>query len=283
MGEANYAVVSEGYLKSLNIPLLDGRLFDERDSIDTPHVALVSQSLAKEKFPNGNAVGHSIEFGNMDGDPRLLTVIGVVGDVRDESLEAPPLPTIYVNYRQRPQSSGAFTIFFRATGSPDAAFAAARTILRGLDPSIPPRFSTLANIYSASLGARRFSLILGGIFASIALLLSLAGIYGVTSYSVVQRTREIGVRMALGATKREVLGLVLLEAIGTGSLGVAVGILLSLAVTRWMQSQLFEVSATDPLTLVGVALLLVLVSLLACWIPGRRAAQVDPMVALRYE
>jgi ABC-type antimicrobial peptide transport system permease subunit len=283
MGEANYAVVSEGYLKSLNIPLLDGRLFDERDSIDTPHVALVSQSLAKEKFPNGNAVGHSIEFGNMDGDPRLLTVIGVVGDVRDESLEAPPRPTIYVNYRQRPQSTGAFTIFFRATGSPDAAFAAARTILRGLDPSIPPRFSTLANIYSASLGARRFSLILGGIFASIALLLSLAGIYGVTSYSVVQRTREIGVRMALGATKREVLGLVLLEAIGTGSLGVAVGILLSLAVTRWMQSQLFEVSATDPLTLVGVALLLVLVSLLACWIPGRRAAQVDPMVALRYE
>ena len=283
MGEANYAVVSEGYFKSLNIPLLDGRLFDDRDTFDAPHVALISQSLAKEKWPNQPAIGRTIESGNMDGDPRLLTVVGVVGDVRDQSIEAPPLPTIYVNYRQRPQSTGAFTIFLRVPENPDSAFTAARGILRGLDPSIPPRFSTLANVYSTSLAARRFSLILGGIFAVAALLLALAGIYGVTSYSVVQRTREIGVRRALGATKSEVLGMVLRQAAITGCAGVAVGILLSLAVTRWIQSQLFEVSATDPLTIAGVAFSLVLVSLLACWIPGRRAAQVDPMVALRYE
>ena len=283
MGNANYTVVSEGYFKSLNIPLLEGRLFDDRDSADAPHAALISQSLAKEKWPNQQAIGRTIEFGNMDGDPRLLTVVGVVGDVRDQSLEAPPLPTIYVNYRQRPQSTGAFTIFLRAPRNSDAVFPATRSILHALDPAIPPRFSTLSNVYSASLGARRFSLILGGIFAMTALLLALAGIYGVTSFSVVQRTREIGVRMALGATKSNVLGMVLRQAAVTGCTGVAVGILLSLAVTRWMQSQLFEVSATDPLTIAAVALLLILVSLLACWIPSRRAAQVDPMVALRYE
>jgi len=283
MGEANYAVVSEGYFKSLNIPLLDGRLFDDRDSIDAPHAALISQSLANEKWPHQEAIGRTIEFGNMDGDPHLLTVVGVVGDVRDQSLEAPPRPTIYVNFRQRPQSTGSFTIFLRASRNRDAVFTSARSILRGLDPAIPPRFSTLANVYSASLGARRFSLTLGGIFAGTALLLALAGIYGVTSYSVFQRTREIGVRMALGASKAEVLGMVLRQAAVTGVAGVAAGIVFSLAVTRWMQSQLFEVSATDPLTIAGVALLLMLVSLLACWIPGRRATRVDPMVALRYE
>jgi ABC-type antimicrobial peptide transport system permease subunit len=283
MGEANYAVVSEGYFKGLNIPVLDGRLFDDRDTLDAPQVAVISQSLAREKWPNQQVIGRTIEFGNMDGDPRLLTVVGVVGDVRDQSIEAPPRPTIYVNYRQRPQGTGAFTIFFRVPQNADGVFTAARSILRGLDPSIPPRFSTLANIYSASLGARRFSLILGGIFAITALLLALAGIYGVTSFSVVQRTREIGVRMALGATKTEVLGMVLRQAAVTGCVGAAAGILLSLAVTRWIESQLFEVSATDPLTIAGVALLLILFSLLACWIPGRRAAQVDPMVALRYE
>jgi putative ABC transport system permease protein len=283
MGEANYAVVSEGYFKSLNIPLLDGRLFDDRDTIDAPHVALISQSLANEKWPNHDAIGRTIEFGNMDGDPRLLTVAGVVGDVRDQSLEAPPEPTIYVNYRQRPRSTGAFTIFLRAPRNSDAVFTAARTILRGLDPEIPPRFSTLANVYSASLGARRFSLTLGGIFACAALLLALAGIYGVTSYSVVQRTREIGVRIALGATKAEVLGMILRQAAITGLAGVAIGIAASFAVTRWMQSQLFEVSATDPVTISAVALLLIFVLLLACWIPARRATRVDPMVALRYE
>lgn len=283
MGEANYAVVSQGYFRSLNIPLLQGRLFDDRDTIDALHVALISQSLANEKWPGQDAVGRTIEFGNMDGDPHLLTVVGVVGDVRDQSLEAVPRPTVYVNYRQRPQATGSFTIFLRAPRNPDTVLAATRTILHGLDPAIPPRFSSLANVYSASFAARRFSLILGGVFAIAAILLATAGIYGVTSYSVVQRTREIGVRMALGATKTKVLGMVLRQAVITGLAGAALGIALSLAMTRWMQSQLFEVSASDPTTILGVALLLLLVSLLACLIPGRRATQVDPMAALRYE
>jgi len=280
-GYADYVAVTEGYFKSLDIPLIQGRLFDERDTVDAPHVALISQSLAKEKWPRQDAVGRTVEFGNMDGDPRLLTVVGVVGDVRDHSLEAAPVPIIYVDYRQRPHTD--YTVFIQANGNPDAIFSSARRMLHNLDATIPPRFSTLANAYSASLGARRFSLILGGIFAGAALLLAIAGIYGVTSYSVTQRTREIGVRIALGATRGQMLGMVLRQAAVTGTAGVAAGIAGALVVTGWMQSQLFEVTATDPLTLIGVAALLMLVSLLACWIPGRRATRVDPVVALRYE
>jgi putative ABC transport system permease protein len=280
-GEADYAAVTEGYFKSLNIPLIQGRLFDEHDTIDAPHVVVISQSLAKEKWPNHDALGRTIEFGNMDGDPRLLTVVGVVGDVREHSLESAPQPIIYVNYRQRPQTN--YTIFMRTTGNNQSVVASARKIVHDLDAAVPPRFSTLASVYSASLGARRFSMTLGGIFAGAALLLAIAGIYGVTSYSVAQRTREIGVRIALGATTTEVMGMVLRQGALTGLVGVAVGIAVASAVTQWMQAQLFEVTATDPLTLLSVAALLMLVSLLACWVPGRRATQVDPVVALRYE
>ena len=283
LGEADYAVASEGFFKTLGIPLLEGRLFDDRDTMDTPHVALISQSLAKEKWPGADPLGRTVEFGNMDGDPRLLTIVGVVGDVRDQRLEAAPRPTIYVNYRQRPQGTSEFHVVMRVSEKPEAAFAAARSILRSLDPNIPPRFSTLGQVYAASLEARRFSLTLVGIFSLAALLLALAGIYGVISYSVAERTREIGVRMALGASTREVLGMVLKQGTVTALIGISLGILGSLALTRWLASQLFEVSATDPLTFLGVALLLVMVSLAACWIPARRATAVDPTEALRYE
>ena len=283
MGEADYSVASEGYFKALGIPLLQGRLFDDRDAPEAPHAALISESLAKEKWPNHDPLGRTIEFGNMDGDPRVLTVVGVVGDVRDRAVETVPRPTIYVNYRQRPQVVRQFYVVMRTSGTPDAVISAARRILSNLDPDIPPRFRTLSEIFSASLEARRFSLTLVGIFSLTALVLALAGIYGVTAYAVAQRTREIGVRMALGASKREILGMVLKQGAITGGIGVGFGVLGALALTRWMQSQLFEVSAMDPATFSGVALLLIFVSLIACWIPGRLAARVDPIVALRYE
>jgi putative ABC transport system permease protein len=283
LGDADYVVASEGFFKALGIPLLNGRLFDDRDSMDAPHVALISQSLAKEKWPNQDPIGRTVEFGNMDGDPRLLTVIGVVADLRDQSLETPPNPTIYVNYRQRPNAAANFTCFIRTSGKPDSVLAAARSIVFKLDPNLPVRFRPLTQIYSASLDARRFSLTLVGAFSLTALILALAGIYGVTSYSVAQRIREIGVRMALGASAWEVLGMVLKQGAITASIGVSFGILGSLVLTRWIQSQLFGVSPTDPVIFLGVALLMILVSLLACWVPGRRASRVDPMVALRYE
>ena len=283
MGDADYCVASEGFFNTLGIPLLNGRLFDSRDTKDSRHVAVVSKSLADEKWPHQNPIGQTVEFGNMDGDPRLLTIVGVVGDLRDKSLESAPRPTIYVDYRQRPVAAQRFTIVMLAPGTPDAAFSSAREIVRSLDPDVPPRFSTFSTTFAASLGARRFSLLLVGIFSATALLLALAGIYGVTAYTVAQRTREIGVRMALGASRGTVLGMVLKQGMITGTLGVGTGILGSLALTRWLQSQLFGVSPTDPATFAGVALILILVSLAACWIPGRRAARVDPRVALRYE
>jgi putative ABC transport system permease protein len=283
MGEADYCVVSEGFFKTLGIPLLSGRLFDSRDTRDSLHAAVVSKSLVDEKWPNQNPIGQTVEFGNMDGDPRLLTIVGVVGDMHDKSLESAPRPTIYVDYRQRPTAAQRFTIVMLAPGKPDTVFSAAREIARSLDPDVPPRFSTFSNIFAASLGARRFSLLLVGIFSATALLLAMVGIYGVTAYTVAQRTREIGVRLALGASRGTVLGMVLKQGAVTGALGVGTGILGSLTLTRLLQSQLFGVSATDPATFAGVALILILVSLVACWIPGRRAARVDPMVALRYE
>jgi len=281
--DADFIVASSGFFNVLNIPLLQGRLFDERDTIDAPHVAVISQSLARQVWPNQSPIGRSIEFGNMDGDPRLLTIVGVVGDVRDHSLESLPFPTVYVDYRQRPQVAWNFTVVMQTTGNPESVFAAARGVLHDLDPNLPPRFSTLSQFYSASLSARRFSLTLVSIFSITALVLALAGIYGVISYSVAQRTREIGLRMALGATTREVLGMIFKQSALTGGLGIAVGLLGTFAVTRWLQSQLFEVSPTDPLTLAVVSALLILVSLAACWIPARRATRIDPVIALRCE
>jgi putative ABC transport system permease protein len=281
LGDADFVIASDGFFKALDIPLLEGRLFDDRDTIDSPHVALISQSLAYEKWPNQSPIGRSIEFGNMDGDLRLLTVIGVVGDVRDHTLEVAPNPTIYVNYRQRPRAAWQFNVVMRSSANPDSVFAAARSILHDLDPNIPPTFRTLPQVYSASLAARHFSLTLVAIFSATSLLLALAGIYGVFSYFVAQRTREIGVRMALGASSGEVLIMVLKQGAITAAIGIAVGLAASVVLTRLMQSQLFEISPTDPLTLLSASLLLILVSIAACAVPALRATHIDPVTALR--
>jgi putative ABC transport system permease protein len=282
-GYADYASVSEGYFRSLGIPLLRGRLFDDRDTMDAPHVALISESLAREKWPNEDPTGHTIEFGNMDGDLRLLTVIGVVGDVRERSLEKPPRPTIYVNYRQRPQATYHFSAVVRTAGDPASVIASARKIVRDLDPDVPPSTSSFTTIFAASTSGRRFNLVLFGIFAGTALLLALAGIYGVLAYSVARRTREMGVRMALGATAANVMRLILGQAAVTTGIGVLLGLVGSFILMRSLQSMLYEVGAADPLTFAAVALLLLVVALLAAYLPARRATKVDPNVALRYE
>ena len=282
-GHANYSPASAGYFRALGIPLLRGRLFDDRDTIDAPHVALISQSLAREKWPKQDPLGRSIEFGNMDGDLRPLTIIGVVGDVREDSLETPPSPTIYVNYRQRPQATYHFTAVLCSESEPAAVISSARQIVRTLDPNVPPDFSTFTQVLSNSLQGRRFNLTLVGVFACAALLLAMAGLYGVMAYAVTQRTGEFGVRTALGASPGSIVRLVLGQGIVTSLIGVAIGLAGALVLTRTLQSLLFGLSATDPLTFAVVALTLVLVALLACYIPARRAAKVDPMVALRYE
>jgi putative ABC transport system permease protein len=282
-GYADYASVSEGYFRSLGIPLVRGRLFDDRDTMDAPHVALISESLAREKWPNEDPTGYTIEFGNMDGDLRLLRVIGVVGDVRERSLETPPRPTIYVNYRQRPQATYHFSAVVRTAGDPAAVIASARKIVRDLDPDIPPSTGSFTAIFAASTSGRRFNLVLFGIFAGTALLLAIAGIYGVLAYSVARRTREMGVRMALGATAANVMRLILGQAAITTGIGVALGLAGSFILMRSLQSMLYEIGAADPLTFAAVALLLLIVALLAAYLPARRATKVDPNVALRYE
>jgi ABC-type antimicrobial peptide transport system permease subunit len=282
-GEADYAIASEGYFRALGIPLLQGRLFNEGDTADTAHVALISESVARKQWPGQSPLGHTIEFGGMDGDLRLLTVVGVVGDVRERSVESPPRPAVYVNYRQRPHHRNDFSVVMRTSADPGATLAAARRILTELDPTIPPRLTTFTEVVAASLNTRRFNLALVGVFAGTALLLAVAGIYGVLAYFVSRRTREIGIRVALGANAGSVLNLVLGQAMATAATGVGAGIVGAFVFTRLMRSLLFDVSPTDPLTFAVVALALLVVAGIASYLPARRAARVDPTIALRCE
>jgi putative ABC transport system permease protein len=281
LGEADFCTATHGYFQALSIPLIRGRMFDDGDTPDAPHVALISQSLALARWPGQDPIGHTIQFGNMDGDIRLLTVIGVVADIHEYGLDAPPRPTVYVDLFQRPRP--AITLTMLSDANTQLVTTAARGILQELNPEIPANFRTFQQVYSASLGSRRFNLILIAFFGIVALVLATAGVFGVMAYSVSRRTREIGVRVALGARSRDVLKMILSQGLRTIFIGLLIGLAGSLALTRTMASLLFEVAATDPLTFAAVIALLIAAALLACYIPARRATKVDPMVALRYE
>jgi predicted permease len=281
-GSADYVAANTGYFSALGIPLLRGRLFTASDTMDSTHVAVVSESVAREKWPGQDPLGRQIEFGNMDDDLRLLTVVGVVGDVHDEKLESRIFPAIYVDCLQRPKATEAFTVVIRSTSDPAAVMTTARQIMRDLDPNVPPKFAMMDQIVSGSVQARRFNLSLVSVFAGTALLLAVAGLYSVMAYLVARRTNEIGVRMALGANRSTILGMVLRHGLWTAVIGIAAGVATSFLVTRAMVSLLFGLSPTDPLTFAGASLLLIAVALVACYVPARRATKVDPMVALRY-
>jgi putative ABC transport system permease protein len=280
-GTADYCAASPQYFQALGIPLIRGRIFDQHDAFDSPHSAIINDALARLRWPHQDPIGHTIQFGNMDGDVHLLTIVGVVGDTHEYGLEDLPRPTIYVNILQRPRSD--FSVVMHTEADPAQVFSAARAILHDAAPDVPPRFRTFGQIYSASLGSRRFNLTLVIVFALTALLLAVAGVYGVVAYGVAQRTREIGVRMALGARAADVLRMILREGLTTTLIGVAIGVVGSFLTARTIQSLLFGVTPTDPLTFVGVAAALIGVAGLACYIPARRATKVDPMEALRYD
>jgi putative ABC transport system permease protein len=281
IGKADFCAATDGYFQVLGIPLIRGRFFDEHDGANSPQVAVISESLARDRWPNQDPIGHTIEFGNMDGDLRLLTIVGIVGDTHVYGLDMPPRPTVYVNLFQRPRAAISLTILSDADTKSVAS--AARGILRDLNPEIPERIRTFSQVYSASLGSRKFNVILIGFFGITALLLATTGVFGVMAYSVSRRTREIGVRLALGAGPGDVLRMVLGQGLRTIFIGVATGIAGSLMLARMVESLLFGVTASDPLTFAGVTLLLAGAALLACYIPARRATKVDPMVALRSE
>lgn len=280
-GSANYRVASEGYFRAMGIPLLRGRLFEAGDTREAPHVALISESLARARWPGEDPLGKLIQFGNMDGDLQPFTVVGVVGDVRDEGLDTPPEPTLYGCSRQRLRTAGRFHLAVSGTGGSAVLAGAVRPVLRELTPDLPPRVRTVESLLAGSLAQRRFSLLLLGAFGGVALLLAVLGLYGVVSYAVTERTREFGIRFALGASERAVLGLVVRQAARLAGLGLLLGALGALGLTRVLESLVYGVSATDPVAFAGVALLLLAVALLASLVPARRAARVDPMSVLR--
>ncbi|HUJ12541.1 MAG TPA: ABC transporter permease [Thermoanaerobaculia bacterium] len=282
-GQALYYAASEESFRTLGIPLVAGRMFGEQDVRDAPHVALISRTLARNRWPRGDAIGQVLEFGNMDGDLKPLTVVGIVGDVRARGLDRPPSPIIYTDYRQRGVASGSPTILVRSSAPRSAVIPAARAIFHDLAPEVPVRFSTFADEMGGWLANRRFLLLLVGVFAVAALALAALGIYGVVAYSVARRTQEIGVRMALGAQPGDVLRLVVGESARMAAAGAAIGIVLSLAVARLMSTLLFGIRATDPLTFVTVAALLVFIAMIAAYVPARRAMRISPETALRYE
>jgi predicted permease len=282
-GYGEFRVASPGYFDAMGIRLLRGRLFDQTDGPETEQVALVSETLARQYWPDGDPLDKGIQYGNMDGDKHLLRVVGVVSDVREFGLEANPRPTVYVHYLQRPGQAWNFTVVARTQDDVKALIPAMRGAMKSLDPNVPVSFHTLDQIFSSSLDNRRFSLVIFGVFAAAALMLAALGIYGVTSYGVTQRTQEIGIRVALGARVADVLRLVVGQGMKAVALGVALGLAGALALTRLIAHLLFGVSATDPLTFASVTALLMSVGLLACYLPARRATKVDPMVALRYE
>lgn len=281
LGQADYRVTSAGYFRALGIPLLRGRLFNPSDGPGAPEVAVINQSLSKTQWPGRNPLGRVIDFGGMDGDVRPITIVGVVGDVRDRSLDTQPRPTVYVDYRQRPLGMQDLTVVI-ATRRPAAAIVpSARTIAGHLWPSVPAEFGTIEKALSASVVNQRFNLSLLAAFALTALVVALLGVYGVGSYLVSQRTKEIGIRMALGAEVGDVVRMIAGQGLRVILAGAVIGIAGALALSRLLESLLFGVTATDPVTFAVVVSLILAAGLLACYLPARRAARVDPIATLR--
>jgi putative ABC transport system permease protein len=283
-GTADYCVASGGYFRAAGIPLIRGRLFNEQDGMNTVNVALISQTLARQQWPKQDPIGQIIEFGNMDGNLKPLTIVGVVGDVRAEGVDQPPSAIIYTDYAQRGLGLNTSpTVILHSAAPAGEVISAARGIFHQLDPNVPVKFSTFADELGGWFAERRFTLLLMGFFAIAALALAAVGVYGVVAFSVTRRTQEIGIRMALGARRSDVLQLIIGEGARLAAIGVIIGVVASLAITPLMSSLLFEIRPTDPETFIGVALLLSLVALLASYIPARRAMRLDPTEALRYE
>lgn len=283
-GHALYAVAGEEYFRTMGIQLVRGRMFAAQDQAEAQHVAVISEALARQRWPGQDPLGQVLEFGNMDGNLKPLTVVGVVGDVRARGLDAPPGSVIYVNYRQRGMNLNSTpTLLLRTAVPVKEVVQQARVIVQEMAPDVPLKFSTFEEQMSGWLADRRFLLLLVGLFAAAALSLAAIGIYGVVAFSVARRTQEIGIRVAMGARRGDILRLVVGEGARLAVLGAAIGIAASLLITRLLTTLLFGISNTDPVTYAGVALLLGLVAVLASYLPARRAMRLDPNTALRYE
>jgi predicted permease len=278
-------IVSDDYFEVLAVPILAGRAFDQRDRAGSPLVAIVSQSAARQLWPDASPVGQQIERNGTRHE-----VVGVVGDIRGADargargggLDRQPRPAVYLSAMQFPQT--AMTLVVRSMREPFAIAPAIRTAVRDIDPALPidqPR--PLDDWLTDAAAQPRLTTTLASAFAGVALLLVVVGIYGVVSYAVGQRTQEIGLRMAVGATRRQILTLILRNGLRSAIIGVIIGLCGAFLVNRLIAALLYDVRPDDPWTFGSVAILLGLVVLVACYVPARRAARMDPLVALRYE
>ena len=281
-------IVSPEFFRTLRIPVKQGRVFTEQDGPDVQKVAVVDEEFVRKYFRNENAIGKRITFGPPPGQqqPEYITIVGVVGHTMHEGLDAKPRIQLYLSYRQAPGNSSpsGMSLAVRTTGDPLVATRVVREALHTVDKDMPmSSIKTMDDLLESSLGQRRLSMLLLGAFSAIALLLASIGIYGVLAYSVTQRARELGIRMALGAARGRVLGLVIGQGMALAALGIVIGLAASFALTRLLAAQLYAVKPTDPATFVTVSLALAGIALAATLMPALRATKVDPVVALREE
>jgi putative ABC transport system permease protein len=278
---AGFTVTSPGYFATVGTHLLRGRDFLTSDTTTTTPVAVINGTMAKRFWPHENPLGKQVGPGKLIFP--LMTIVGVVEDIRHTSLREEISPEVYAVYTQKPWPSMlAMQFAVRTKGEPGAVTAGLRAAIRAVDPELPvAKVATLEALTAKTMARPRFSMLLLGGFGGLALLLASIGLYGVISYSVTQRAREIGIRMALGGQRRAMFAMILGQGARLGGLGILLGLLAALGATRWMASFLYGIQATDPLTFAAVTVLLLAVALLACYLPARRATRVDPMTALR--
>ena len=277
-------IVAQDYIKTMRIPLIAGRDFTPRDKRDAPPVILINEALAQRYFPNENPIGKRIKPSVSDSGPeeKMREIVGIVGDVRHRNLWQPTDPEAYTPYDQL--ALGAMNIVVRAQGEPMNLLPSIREQVRALDTELPVyRARDMRDYISDSVAQRKFTSMLVSVFAAAGLLLATVGLFGLISYSVEQRRTEIGIRVAVGAERGDIIGMVLRSGITLALAGIVVGLAGTLAISRVLKNQLFGVSATDPLTFIGVAFALIAVATAACYIPAWRAANADPLVALRNE
>jgi predicted permease len=279
---ADERVVAGHYFEAMEIPLRQGRFFNEQDDMTKPVSVIVDEYMAEQLWPGQNPIGKRIHIVELQSKDPWQTVVGVVGRVKQDSLDSDPRIAFYVAHTQFP--TRAMTVAFRGSASPSALLSNSRNELRNLDPDLPMYYvRTMEQRVDESLARRRFSTLLLGIFASVALALATIGIYGVMAYLVNQGTRELGIRIALGASPRNILSLVVRQGMALALAGVTIGLAAAFLLTRLIRSLLFGVDAFDPFTFAGISLLLAIVTLLACYIPAQRAARIDPLISLRCE
>ena len=280
----NFRSVSADYFRAMSIPLLQGRSFTAQDNQGTPFVTVINQVVAQREFPGENPIGKRITFGRVDSQqqPVWFEIVGITANIRSSELREEPESELYFSANQSP--FGTMALVVRSSVEPASLAASVRQVVSEVDKSVPVSdVKTMDHIVSESVTQPRFNLFLLGLFSGIALLLSVAGIYGVTAYSVTQRTHELGIRIALGAQVSDVLRMIMGQGMTVIGIGIVIGLVAAFVLMRFMNSLLFGVTATDPFTFAGITAVLIGAGLLACYIPARRATKVDPLVALRSE